>query len=355
MISGELIDELIRRQATFAAFREPGNAALAYVQRDPLLQSPTAGQACFVLAPFDVRDGACCIRPDWLLALDANEPLPKIALREQLGSKPLEPGHDRAGYRAAIVKALDAIGAGRLQKVVLARTIEADLGGITPGALFQAACAAFPSAFVALVRTDHYGLWLGASPERLLSMDGEVVEVDSLAGTYSGDSAPMDPAEWGPKEREEQAIVTEEVVASLVSNGAREVKAGTPQVKLARPVAHLHTRITAIIDASEALRLAAALHPTPAVGGRPRSEACALISALEPRSRGLYAGYWGPIESGRARLHVNIRCAELFPDHDLLHVGAGITAASDPDSECDEVERKARTWLDLIDAQRQRG
>ena len=69
----------------------------------------------------------------------------------------------------------------------------------------------------------------------------------------------------------------------------------------------------------------------------------------------MYAGYWGPMNSRSADLFVNIRCMEILGQHALLHIGAGITRDSVAESECDEVERKARTWLDLIDAQRAAG
>lgn len=352
-----LIDELIRQGSTFAVFREPGQDAVVIIQRTAELQPPQPGQRGFVLSPFDPIDGPMrCIRPDQVMDLAAGQP-PSLgpALPSALCADGARPGLDREGYQRAVELAVAAIRAGRLQKVVLARTIEAPMAGITPGALFQAAMYSLPQAFVALTRTDPYGLWLGASPERLLTLRDENIEVDALAGTMAVDDAPDDPAAWGAKEREEQAVVTRRVLVTLHEAGITHARAVGPRVKRAGPVAHLHTRISGRIGATGALDLAARLHPTPAVGGSPTNEAIALIRQLEPRGRSLYAGYWGPVDAGWARLYVNIRCMELFPDSALLHVGAGITAGSDPQRECDEVERKARTWLDLLDAQRPLG
>jgi len=346
-----LIDELIRRKATFAAFREPGEIPVAFVQDDSDLRPPHAGQRCFVLAQFDTGEGpAVCIRPDVILAIDEDRStLNGVTDRTDGQEHALIPGLDRAGYRSAVAKAINAIRAGHMQKVVLARTIAADLGPATPGALFQAACAAYPSAFVALARTNRFGTWLGASPERLISAAANRIEVDSLAGTMPASQAPSTAKTWGAKEREEQLLVTVEITERLKANGAREVHTDAPTVKRTANVAHLHTRITAIADLSEALSLAAALHPTPAVGGRPAFEAGELIRMLEPRPRSLYAGYWGPLDAERAHLYVNIRCMEIAGQSALLHVGAGITSASDPEGECDEVEQKARAWLSLIE------
>jgi isochorismate synthase len=296
-----------------------------------------------------------CIRPDLMIDLDREEGQFDGVAHREVPEKEPQPGLDRAGYRAAVEEATRAIHSGRLDKVVLARTVAIDLNGPTPGLLFAEAARQMPSAFVSLVRTDHTGTWLGASPERLLTLRNGMVEVDALAGTMAAQDAPEDPAEWGLKEREEQDLVTRMVTRTLAEHGLQGLRTEGPRSRVAGPVAHLHTKVTGTGAGIEALQLAHALHPTPAVGGTPRQPALDLIDQLEPRDRGLYAGYWGPVESDRADLYVNIRCMELCDGKALLHVGAGITAGSDPERECDEVERKAGTWSRLIDALRQPG
>lgn len=350
------IDELLRRNATFAAFRLPGGPALAYVQHDPGPGHPLPGERAFIVAPFrSDRSPVGCIRPDVVIDLDREEgPFDELGHREVLEPHPLA-GLDRAGYRTAVEQATRAIRGGLLNKVVLARTVDLDLDGPTAGQLFAEAARHMPSAFIALVRTDHTGTWLGASPERLLTLWNGMVEVDALAGTMATQDAPEDPAGWGLKEREEQDLVTRMVTNTLAEHGLHDLRTEGPRTRVAGPVAHLHTKVTGTGAGIEALQLAHALHPTPAVGGTPRQPALDLIDQLEPRDRGLYAGYWGPVEPGRADLYVNIRCMQLHHGRALLHVGAGITAGSDPESECDEVERKAGTWSRLVDALRQPG
>ncbi|MBK8499099.1 MAG: chorismate-binding protein [Flavobacteriales bacterium] len=272
---------------------------------------------------------------------------------------PLEAEHvpelDRRGFLSAVESAITSVRAGKLQKVVLSRTIVSDLAGTSIGALFMAAARSLPHAFVAITRTDRFGLWMGASPERLLALRDGRLEVDAIAATLPIQNAPESAAHWGAKEREEQAIVTRAVMDLLAAAGVRDAQAHGPQVKLAGNVAHLHTRIFAHGVGPEALDLAKALHPTPAVGGHPRDIAIDLIGQLEPRPRSLYAGYWGPMNAHSAELFVNIRCMHVQGTKAYLHVGAGITADSDPQREGDEVEQKARLWLDLFDAQRHAG
>jgi isochorismate synthase len=260
----------------------------------------------------------------------------------------------RSAYREAVTRAVAHIRSGGLRKVVLARPIEVDLQGLAPEDLFAAACERLPGAFVALVHTPQHGLWIGASPERLLSLRDGRIEVDALAGTMEAASAPEHTDAWGAKEREEQALVTEAVLRALSAAGAQGLMADGPRVKRAGNLAHLHTVVSGVLHA-DAHVAARWLHPTPAVGGEPRDAALSLIAELEPFERGLYAGYWGPVERDRADLYVNIRCMRLFHDRAVLYAGAGITAASDPDAECDEVERKAGVWLGIIEGLRGRG
>lgn len=356
MSIGPHIDALLAQGATFAAFRMPGEAPVAWVQHDPELRPPHAGQRCFVLAPFDAGDGpTLCIRPDLELTAALAPLAANSGASGHRAAQAAASGLDRAGYKAAVEQAITAIRAGLAEKVVLARTIEAGLGGCTLGALFDAAAQALPDAFVAMASTDPYGLWLGASPERLLVVRDGTVEVDALAGTMPVEAAPDRAKDWGAKERGEQALVTRMVKATLIEAGAMDVMEHAPRVKAAGPVAHLHTRITGALGLLDTLGLAKALHPTPAVCGTPTPSALRMIKALEPRGRSLYAGYWGPVEAGSASLYVNIRCMQLFTGSALLHVGAGITGDSVPDRECDEVERKASTWLGLLEAQLPRG
>lgn len=350
-----MIRELLRRSATFVAFRAPGRETIVWVQRDPILRGPRKGEQSFVIAPF--TGDAVCIRPDIeFSSTSAHAKLEELASRNDPPStRSPALGLDRAGYRAAVERAIHAIQQGVLKKVVLARTINADLANINIGTLFSAASKAMPDAFVTLVHSAQHGTWLGASPERLLIMHGDHVEVDALAGTMPSLTAPSAVTAWGAKEREEQELVTRSVLETMLEHGVADAGTDGPAVVKAGSVAHLRARIIGSSMQADPLALAAALHPTPAVGGTPKTEAIELIHALEPRDRSLYAGYWGPMEEDGAEFFVNIRCMQVVGAKGVLHVGAGITAGSHPDRECDEVEQKARTWLDLIETQRRAG
>src|SRR5207249_1760010 len=79
------------------------------------------------------------------------------------------------------------------------------------------------------------------------------------------------------------------------------------------------------------LTLAAALHPTPAVGGWPRAAADGLIDELEGMERGWYAGAVGWIDGrGDGEFAVALRCGLLWEDGARLYAGVGVMPDSDP-------------------------
>jgi menaquinone-specific isochorismate synthase len=97
------------------------------------------------------------------------------------------------------------------------------------------------------------------------------------------------------------------------------------------------------------LQLAAAIAPTPAVGGAPAELALATIAELEGFDRGEWAGLVGSIDAeGDGRFVLAIRGAATEGSKVILHAGCGIVAASDPTDELDEATFKLRAVLDVI-------
>jgi len=97
---------------------------------------------------------------------------------------------------------------------------------------------------------------------------------------------------------------------------------------------------------AEALDLAAALHPTPAVGGCPRAAADTLIDELEGLERGWYAGAVGWIDGrGDGEFAVALRCGLLWEDGARLYAGVGVMPDSDPARELEETELKFKALL----------
>jgi isochorismate synthase len=261
-------------------------------------------------------------------------------------------GPGLAAWRRGVVAALAAIGAGRLDKVVLAReaAVEADWAFPRVEVLRRLQRRSGGSTYLYAS-----GGFVGASPELLVRRRGRVATSRPMAGTVpQGDSA----AEAGglarltrsPKEGVEHRLVVDAVAEGLAKVADR-VEVGRPEVVRLATVAHLATEITADLTGPlpTALELAGLLHPTPAVGGSPRDAALAAIAALEPFDRGCYAGPVGWVDhAGDGEWAIALRGATLDGRRAHLLAGAGIVPGSDPDAEWVETEHKLRAMLEVL-------
>ena len=154
------------------------------------------------------------------------------------------------------------------------------------------------------------------------------------------------------KSRGEHRYVVEQIAAALEPLCTDLTVPDAPALVAFRTVAHLGTRIEGTLtDATGVLDLLTLLHPTPAVGGTPRSEALAFIESGEPEGRGHWAGPVGWVDAhGDGEWMIGIRSACLRTDEVTvdLRAGAGIVADSDPSEEAAEVNLKLSTVLEAV-------
>lgn len=249
----------------------------------------------------------------------------------------------RALYDQSISQALELIRSGEVSKIVLSRVEVVDKpSGFTIHNAFNTLCQKYPTACVYLLQHETFGCWLGATPEKLVSKDGDTCHTVALAGTL-----PNDPSQqWTSKEREEQAFVSESIRATLNDKNI-VFEEGEVFDRVAGKIKHLCTPFS-WKQSNGVLDLASALHPTPAVSGTPREVASALIAALEEHDRSLYTGFFGLRESHRESYFVNLRCMQVLYEQLAVYVGGGITADSDIESEWNETVLKSATMLEAL-------
>ena len=143
--------------------------------------------------------------------------------------------------------------------------------------------------------------------------------------------------------------MVEHIAGSLAQVAAGVHFPPEPRLRALANVVHLHTPISARLLPGRGLAdVAAALHPTPAVGGMPRDAALEFIARHEGLDRGLYAGLVGWAGPDRAELAVALRSALVRGARARLFVGAGIVEGSSADEEFEETELKARAMLDAL-------
>ncbi|GMA52269.1 hypothetical protein GCM10025857_36260 [Alicyclobacillus contaminans] len=255
-----------------------------------------------------------------------------------------------AAWCAQVSSSAAEIRSGQYEKVVLAR-YEAVHGIHRPLADVLAELEGkYPDSQVFAVW--HSGqCFLGASPERLVSVSGETVDVDCLAGTEArGRTADEDEhlaAQLleSAKNRLEHEVVRAWIVEQLQTADVLDLTwPPTPQVKRLANVQHLHTPIRGRRrEQQSVLDLVDELHPTPAVAGRPREKALAVIAERESLERGWYAGPVGWMNGrGEGQFAVALRSALVRGDTAYVFAGAGIMGDSNPALEWEETWMKMR-------------
>lgn len=248
----------------------------------------------------------------------------------------------KENYLEMIKKAVLAIKDGDFTKVVLSRIQKVEIGSVKCLELFSRIIEKYSNAFCYCWYHPKVGLWLGATPERLLHMKGNNLSTVSLAGTLSAGS--NNERSWTPKEVKEQQIVTDYIVSAL-KKYADNIQVGTTQTVKAGSLLHLRTLITCVIsDSKNQLKeLVYTLHPTPAVCGIPLKSTSNFISTVEGYDRSFYTGFLGEVNrsSSEIAFYVNLRCMQLKKSQAYIYVGGGVTEESLPEKEFDETVKKA--------------
>jgi isochorismate synthase len=253
-------------------------------------------------------------------------------------------------YSALVDAALGALGAGDLEKVVVARRVRLDCeGGFSAVGLLDTLRASYPSCATFAVGSGDAS-FVGATPERLLRLAGRRVETSALAGSAPRGCSPEEDARLAlelvesKKEQAEHAVVVRELRQALAPL-CRELRVPeAPELLRLEGIQHLETPLCGTLNGDgHVLDLAGTLHPTSAVAGAPRQAALAWLERHESLERGWYGGAVGFVEpSGGGELAVALRSALLRGATAHLFAGAGIVAGSRPQAELQETQLKLR-------------
>jgi menaquinone-specific isochorismate synthase len=292
-----------------------------------------------------------------------DEPEPELPPRSPFGphwSATLGPGRQTAeAYQDAVRRGVEAIVAGEVGKVVLARDITGTLpAGSDLRRLVRSLHEGYPDCWIFAVD----GL-IGASPETLVTVSGGTVTARVLAGTVArGADADADAAaslalSESTKDQEEHRFAVQSVLTALRPHTSALAAAEQPFTLKLPNVWHLATDVEGVLsEAASSLDLVGVLHPTAAVAGTPTDVAIDVIRRLEPFDRGRYAGAVGWIgASGDGEWAIALRCAQIdraepsSPTAPITaYAGAGIVADSVPESELLETRVKFRPIVDAL-------
>jgi len=256
-------------------------------------------------------------------------------------------------WHEAVSAILGGIQTGTVEKTVLARQqLVRSSRPISATVVLRRLRAAYRGCTV-FAFGRHASCFIGATPERLVRLDGQHVQVTALAGSAPRSSTETEDCAFGralladDKERREHALVVRALREALSPLCHHLTIPDAPTLLRMANVQHLYTPITGELQGTtNVLHLVEALHPTPACGGFPRESALSLIRLHESFNRGWYAGPIGWIDGqGSGEFVVAIRSALLSTHEAILYAGCGIVAGSDPEREYQESCLKLRPML----------
>jgi menaquinone-specific isochorismate synthase len=261
-----------------------------------------------------------------------------------------------AQFHSSVVSALEKIQSSHLTKIVLADILDVRLS--KSFSLFKSLNNLrhiHPNCYIFSTGNGKGQNFIGASPERLISISNQQLITDALAGSAPRGKTPAEDAANAnrllnsEKERHEHSLVIDFITQRLLQLGLLP-QVLAPRLRQLSNIQHLWTPISAVVPPNvHPLKIVGQLHPTPAVAGAARDVACAEIRRYENFERGLYAAPLGWIDSqGNCEFIVGIRSALIDGDRARLYAGAGIVAGSDPEKEFAEVQLKLQALLKAL-------
>jgi menaquinone-specific isochorismate synthase len=263
-------------------------------------------------------------------------------------------------FTAAVEAAVARIGAGDLEKVVLARRLDLTFDREVDTTAVLARLRAMEPESTVFAHDVGTARFVGATPELLVARHGDHVVCRPLAGTIALDATASADAGGtlfrSAKDRAEHRFVVRDVAAHLAPYCGSLHTPEEPSAIVFHSIVHLGTRIDGTLRSgpegpADVLELLAALHPTPAVGGTPRDLALATMDELEGAGRGPWAGPVGWMDAhGDGEWYIGIRSALVEAGHATLWAGVGIVADSEPAAELAETDLKFTVMLDALGA-----
>lgn len=259
-------------------------------------------------------------------------------------------------YRASVLRAQQYIRNGDIFQVVLSRRMEKDLQ-CPPFDIYRTLRLINPSPYMFYLNFGRLKI-LGSSPETLVRLEDNRVTVRPIAGTRKRGTSEAEDARIARELLNDEKEIAEHVM--LVDLGRNDVgriaRYGTVGLETFKKienyshVMHIVSTVTGVLaEGFDAVDVFKACFPAGTVSGAPKIRAMEIIDELEYSQRGPYAGAIGYFDfSGRMDTCIAIRTLVVKDQTAYWQAGGGIVADSQPDTEFEETENKARALYKAI-------
>ncbi len=304
-------------------------------------------------------DRACARIDDIVARLRGPRPRPK-ALAPLPDGAAIPAAISRFGrleFETAVDQIKDYILAGDAFQVVLSQRLEVARAGVDPLDVYRSLRVINPSPYMFHLRYPEATI-TGASPETLVRLDGDTIELRPIAGTRprgatrADDVRLEDELRADPKECAEHLMLIDlgrNDVGRVAATGSVRV---TEQMVIERysHVMHLVSHVVGTLAPGRAWPdVLRAAFPAGTLSGAPKIRAMEIIDELEPTERGLYGGAVGYVSfTGNMDLAIAIRTLVTVGDTIHVQAGAGIVADSVAAREWEETMSKAGAVLRAV-------
>ena len=259
-------------------------------------------------------------------------------------------------FIAMVEKTRAYIAAGDVYQVNLSCRFDGQLRG-SNAELYRRLRTINPSPFACLLQWDDFAI-VSSSPERLVSLRGQLAEVRPIAGTRPRGTSAADDSRLGdellahPKERAEHIMLLD-----LERNDLGKVCASGSVTVDELMVLERYSHVTHIVSNVRGLlrpefgpfELLRATFPGGTITGVPKKRCMEIIDELEPTGRGSYTGSAGYISAcGSMDLNILIRGFQRIGEQLSYQTGAGIVADSCPEKEWSECLAKGEALLTVL-------
>lgn len=269
---------------------------------------------------------------------------------------PVKSEFEKNNWYALVNSAISDIQNKKFEKIVLARKTDYHLQGNLPLAgIYKKSTEKYPHCYNFIFRKNT-SLFFGASPEKLLSINGNTLETDALAGSYSRGLNENEDQEFekillnSKKDLYEHKTVADYII-NILKPFANDILSETcPEIKKFENIQHLWTPIKANLkNKINIIDLVNRIHPTPAVCGVPANVVLPEIMKKENFERGMFAGLIGWFNpDNQGDFAVAIRSALLKNNNLTLYAGCGIVDGSDAAEEYLETGLKLNAILSIL-------
>ncbi len=314
-----------------------------------------------------------------------SQPLPKLAVRKQVGKLKVIHRTRKRDFLGAVARTMEYIAAGDVFQTVLSQRFDVE-PGVDSFQVYRALRTVNPSPYMYFLRFAPEGPLgatvkpgksgrkkkaptgqsielAGSSPELLVRVHGRRVEYRPIAGTRprgsneKNDQALADEMLHDEKERAEHVMLVDlgrNDVGRVSDFGSVKVD----RLMFVERYSHVMHLVSAIegslkpeLTAVDALR---ACFPAGTLSGAPKVRAMEIIEELEPSRRGTYGGAVLYADfSGNLDSCIAIRSLLTRDGKGYVQAGAGIVADSVPELEHQESINKAQAVIRAIERARE--